>query len=75
VTVTLTVGRDSLHLEVQDDGCGFDVAQRESQAFGLTSMAERAQALGGRFTLQSRGGEGTIVRLECPRIERSATAA
>jgi PAS domain S-box-containing protein len=75
VTVTLTVGRDSLHLEVQDDGCGFDVAQREIQAFGLTSMAERAQALGGRFTLQSRGGEGTIVRLECPRIERSATAA
>ena len=76
VTVTLTTGRDRLDLEVRDDGRGFELALHEGQAFGLTSMEERAQALAGRFTLWSRCGEGTIVRFECPRRDRlTATTA
>jgi PAS domain S-box-containing protein len=48
-------------LRVEDDGRGFDPlhveVQAGSQGFGLTSMRERVQALGGRFLVDTgRGG-------------------
>ena len=77
VRVTLRAEADWLHLEVRDDGRGFDVAHGEADAFGLTSMQERAQTLGARFAVRSTPGEGTIVVLECPSSVSSheATAA
>lgn len=66
VTVTLLAEGDWLRLEVRDDGGGFDVDDEDADAFGLTSMQERAQTLGARFTVRSTPGEGTLVVLECP---------
>jgi signal transduction histidine kinase len=56
-------------LEVADDGAGFDPADPElrSRHLGLTSMEERARALGGTLSVVSRPGEGTTVTLEVPR--------
>ena len=61
-------GGAPLVLTVADDGCGFDpgAASVRSQRLGLTSMEERAGALGGRLAISSRSGEGTTVRLEVP---------
>ena len=55
-------------LTVTDDGAGFDPADPllRSQHLGLTVMAERARAVGGRLELRSRPGEGTTVRVEIP---------
>jgi signal transduction histidine kinase len=61
-------GGSPLVLTVADDGSGFDpdeVSVR-SQRLGLTSMEERAAALGARLAISSRAGEGTTVRLELP---------
>jgi PAS domain S-box-containing protein len=66
VDVTLAVAGHALRLEIRDDGCGFDPADRRSQALGLVSMEERAQALGGCFEVQSAAGKGTTVRVEIP---------
>lgn len=66
VTVTLRAEGAWLCLEVHDDGCGFDVDRGEADAFGLTSMRERAQTLGARFDVRSAPGEGTTVSLACP---------
>ena len=57
-----------LVLTVADDGCGFDPdeASVRSQRLGLTSMEERAAALGARLAISSREDEGTTVRLEVP---------
>jgi signal transduction histidine kinase len=57
-----------LVLTVADDGCGFDpdAASVRSQRLGLTSMEERAAAVGARLAISSREGEGTTVRLEVP---------
>ena len=57
-----------LVLTVADDGCGFDPdeASVRSQRLGLTSMEERAAALGARLAISSREDEGTTVRLELP---------
>ena len=61
-------GGAPLVLTVADDGCGFDPAEASvrAQRLGLTSMEERAAAVGGRLAISSRAGEGTTVRLEVP---------
>jgi signal transduction histidine kinase len=55
-----------LALEVGDDGVGFDPSSPElrSRRLGLTSMEERAEALGGSLVVDSRPSAGTRVRLE-----------
>jgi signal transduction histidine kinase len=59
----------SLVVTVADDGVGFDPAAPgvRSRRLGLTSMEERARALGGTLAVVSRPGEGTTVTLEVPR--------
>jgi signal transduction histidine kinase len=53
---------------VRDDGSGFDpgAAAHRSRRLGLTSMEERATALGGTLTIDSAPGEGTTISLEVP---------
>jgi signal transduction histidine kinase len=55
-----------LELVVADDGAGFDPADARirSRRLGLTSMEERAEAVGGTLTIESKPGAGTTVRLE-----------
>jgi len=72
IVVTLAVRDGHIELVVRDDGRGFDVEGRRSQALGLVSMRERAVALGGRFEVTSAPGDGTTVRLECPAVSRAA---
>jgi signal transduction histidine kinase len=51
-------------LRITDDGEGFDPSTPPSPtSFGLTSMKERAEALGGRFNVASQPGEGTTVEV------------
>lgn len=69
VRVTLHVD-ERVHLEVRDDGVGFDLATRNGvHAFGLVTMEERALALRGRLEIASAPGRGTCVRFECPRTD------
>jgi len=59
--------RDSLvALRVVDDGRGFDPeeAVARSRRLGLTSMRERAEALGGTLAIDSAPGEGTTIDVE-----------
>jgi signal transduction histidine kinase len=66
VEVTLSVG-SGIRLEVSDDGAGFDPAAEErGGGFGLTSMRERAEALGGELLVMSRPGEGARVEVVLP---------
>lgn len=55
--------------EIEDDGCGFDVASVSSgkKTFGLTSMRDRIERLGGSFELQSAPGSGTRIIVTLPR--------
>ena len=66
VTIALMSG-GALRLVVEDDGEGFDVAGPvRPDAFGLLGMQERVAALGGRFRLESRPGEGTRIEVVLP---------
>jgi signal transduction histidine kinase len=70
ISVTLDTGGDAVRLEVADDGAGFDLAatRRSSRRLGLTSMRERAEALGGLLHVDTAPGAGTRVTLEVPAV-------
>ncbi len=58
---------DHLHMEVRDNGQGFDVAAAtRKQSFGLLGMQERALALKGRVDVSSTPGRGTVVSVSIP---------
>jgi signal transduction histidine kinase len=60
VEVRLSSPGDRLHLEISDDGIGFDIAKTDHST-GLTGMRERALALGGELVIRSTPGQGTLV--------------
>lgn len=59
VDLTLERVGDDLVLTVADDGRGFDPAGADPDGFGLRSMRDRAEAVGGRLTVASSPGCGT----------------
>ncbi|PVG80878.1 hypothetical protein DDE18_21080 [Nocardioides gansuensis] len=55
-------------LEIEDDGKGFDpAAPRSPHSFGIRSMRERAESLGGSLEIGSSPGQGTRVVVLVPR--------
>jgi signal transduction histidine kinase len=68
IDVALDTGGDAVRLAVADDGAGFDLPAtvRGSHRLGLTSMRERAEALGGVLHIDTAPGAGTRVTLEVP---------
>lgn len=54
---------DMLVLEVRDDGCG---GADPAHGTGLTGLADRVAAAGGRLLLASPAGGPTLVRVELP---------
>jgi signal transduction histidine kinase/ligand-binding sensor domain-containing protein len=66
--ITLEYARD-LTLGVSDDGVGMDAVTSEKEKeghFGLRGMRERAARIGGKFTLVSSPGSGTVITLVVP---------
>jgi PAS domain S-box-containing protein len=60
--VELTGTPNEVRLEVKDWGAGFDVeAARRNHGLGLVSMPERVHLVHGRFSIESRPGEGTKI--------------
>ena len=62
---------DYARLEIVDDGVGFDTFEHplgsdEMGGYGLLSMAERAEIVGGRLNIRSRPGAGTAVTATIP---------
>ena len=72
VSLALSDEDEALHIEVQDDGEGFDPAVA-SEGIGIIGMRERVFALGGSIHVQSRPGEGTLVAITLP-LNDTATA-
>jgi len=72
VTVSLQQNMGTLQIEVRDNGIGFDpvaVKKQEFLKFGLFSIGERMQALGGTFEVESMPGHGMRARLTLPVTE------
>ncbi len=69
--LAFSVDDQTARLEIADDGVGFDTLERplgsdEMGGYGLLSMAERAEIVGGRLNIRSRPGAGTTVTATIP---------
>ena len=57
-----------VHLEIRDNGIGFKSemtdADFERRGFGLNGIAERARIIGGKYSIRSSPGNGTIITLK-----------
>lgn len=69
VRVRLTQEGDEVTLEVQDWGIGFDQDAVVENHFGLEGIRERSRLLGGKLSVKSEPGQGTVVRVTFPVIE------
>lgn len=74
-TVILRIDQGQrLCIEVQDDGCGFDVPAIDTEStgehFGLFSIRERMQAMGGWLAVKSAVGKGSTMTLALPITSR-----
>lgn len=63
-TLTLSYLNDVVLMDVQDDGVGLQPPS--SGSFGLRSMRERVEALGGHMTVESEAGQGTTLAFSLP---------
>lgn len=81
VQVTVSETNRIVRLEIADDGCGFDVSHKLSlsesldircrfsggeHSWGLITMSERAEAIGGHCMVESIPGQGSRVIVEVP---------
>lgn len=67
VSVNVDILDETLILEIQDDGRGFDPsAVPETGHFGLIGMHERVKLVNGTFEVISGPGEGTTVKVRIP---------
>ncbi len=71
VYVRFSFDAEEAHLEISDNGKGFDVPANwiefvRSGHYGLAGAAERANALGGVLKVQSKPGNSTTLRVTIP---------
>ena len=71
VTVRFSIDAEQAVLEIQDDGCGFEVPARwidlaRQGHLGLIGAVERAQSFGGEFKVTSAPGQGTLIWVSAP---------
>jgi signal transduction histidine kinase len=66
VRVRLNHAGNAVMLVVQDDGTGFDPDVLRDGGVGLLGMRERVSLVGGRLTIESTEGAGTMLTAEVP---------
>ena len=69
IWISLHETEDGVELQIRDDGKGFDTdAPAPEGHFGTVMMRERAQVTGGKFSITSEPGRGTMVSASFPRV-------
>jgi signal transduction histidine kinase len=69
ISIELESGDRAVTLRITDNGTGFDLAAVDSNSsthYGITSMRERAEEVGGHLTVESAQGRGTRIEATVP---------
>jgi signal transduction histidine kinase len=66
VRVSVEASDGTVRLTVSDNGRGFDGDLVRTSGYGLRSMRERAELIGGRLTIETGIQDGTRVQVEVP---------
>ena len=74
--VSLNGQVDTIDLTVKDSGAGFDPHEAmRGPGLGLTSMKERLKVIGGRLSIHSERGHGTMIQAVAPLCSPPTSAA
>jgi len=65
VDVRISLVADRITLTIRDDGHGFDLTNQPA-GMGLSTMRERAEAIGGTLTINSTLWQGTTIEVTAP---------
>jgi len=69
VEIKLAKKEGNVILYIDDNGIGItDVQRTAKNAFGLISMKERADSMGGTFSISNNNDKGTVITLSIPYI-------
>lgn len=72
ISVQLNEDQDMIQLTIEDDGKGFRTGTKfDSSHHGLANMRERAEIMGGTFTIESDPERGTLIIVETPLISNN----
>jgi PAS domain S-box-containing protein len=74
IRLSLIQQGDSVQLEVEDWGVGFDPEAVDAERFGLEGIRERTRLLAGQVAVDSRPGEGTRVQVVLPLVSSPVPA-
>ncbi|MEX2415721.1 MAG: sensor histidine kinase [Paenibacillaceae bacterium] len=58
-------------LNISDDGQGFYKGKVQTNSYGLSTMRERAQKLGGEIEIFSKAGSGTRIKVQIPKFKKN----
>lgn len=84
VFVMIKIERSDVHVEIEDDGDGFDLNSlfvigsrdaKDRRGLGLLGMKERVTLIGGRIEMCSSPGMGARVDIRIPLMEAEAESA
>lgn len=75
VLVTVQMHHRHVLVEVRDDGKGFDTSSVRPASHGLTGMQHRVEAAGGRLTVTSQPGTGTLLSAVLPSQRKQVSVA
>jgi signal transduction histidine kinase len=78
VRVSVRKVKDNIRVDVEDDGVGFDPFEVMSMAakkaeFGLFSVRERLEQLGGMIEINSKPGRGSKITMKAPLKKEDTT--
>ena len=71
VSVSLYADKSKVHLDITDDGVGFDIdkiyVKKGRLKIGITGMRERVESMGGEFSITSAPKRGTQLKVVFPK--------
>lgn len=66
VEIRFGLNSKNLHIQIVDDGKGFDPKSVRADGYGVQNIRERVEQLNGIYKLKSESGEGTAWNIEVP---------
>ena len=66
VRVEVQQQEERLQIEVEDNGCGFEIGKVQEKSYGLRGVRQRARLLGGKVQIHTLPGIGTRLLVELP---------
>lgn len=70
VKLLLTEDSGYIQLYIGDNGKGFDIYEERMASYGLKTMRERCEQIGGTYNIRSKTQEGTYIEIRIPALRR-----